>query len=89
MLVVPRSLFPMAPYPLSPNTDFLPLERPLCEDTVRRQPSARQEGGSQSGDALRTYIGKTNFCFHVHEREAYLPSFLKLPYGPRGLLLLI
>lgn len=82
MLVVPRSLFPMAPYPLSPNTDILPLERPLCEDTVRRQLSARQEGGSQSGDALRIYIGKTNFCFHVREREAYLPSFLKLPYGP-------
>ena len=53
MLVVPRSLFPMAPYTLSPNTNFLPFQRFLCEDMVRRWPSVRQEeGGSPDGSAV-------------------------------------
>lgn len=79
----------VVPYTLSRNTNFLPLERRPCEDAVRRPPSVTQDGGSESVGVLRTCTGMTKVCFHVYEGEAYLPSFLKLPYGPRGLLLLI
>lgn len=79
--------------PFSPALIFPPwrgwsVSPGLHVKTARRQPSAHHKRGSHR-ESWECVLGGLTFVFMSTRGKAYPPVYLKLPYGPPGLLLLI